>query len=81
MDTPVRVKLQDLDTDTMLALMNVSESEETPLYTAQVTQIFTRCLTTAGGPFNYQALRMSLEKKDFNLTQISNYATNALKPS
>ena len=72
MDTPVRVKLQDLDTDTMLALMNVSESEETPLYMAQVTQISTRCLTTAGGQFNYQALRMTLEKKDFSLMQISN---------
>ena len=80
MDTPVRVKLQDLDTDTMLALMNVSESEETPLYMAQVTQISTRCLTTAGGQFNYQALRMPLGKEDFNLTQMSNYATNALEP-
>ena len=75
------MKLQDLDTDTMLALMNVSESEETPLYMAQVTQILTRCLSTSEGSFNYQASRMPLEKEDFNLTQMSNYATNALKPS
>jgi hypothetical protein len=81
MTTPVRLKLQDLDTDTMLALMNVSESEKTSLYMAQVTQIFTRCLNTAGEPFKYQALRMPLEKEDFNLTQMSNHATNALEPS
>ena len=48
---------------------------------AQVTQIFTRCLNTAGEPFKYQALRMPLEKEDFNLTHMSNHATNALEPS
>jgi hypothetical protein len=66
--TPFRLKSRDLDIDTMLTLMNVSESDEPPLYMAQVTQIL-REMSTAGGPFNYKAFKMCLKKKDFNPTQ------------
>jgi hypothetical protein len=68
--TPFRLNPQDLDIDTMLTLMNISESEGTPLYMAQVTQIL-REMSTAGGPFNYQAFKMHLERKDFNAAQNS----------
>jgi hypothetical protein len=68
--TPFRLNPQDLDIDTMLTLMNVSESGGTPLYMAQVTQIL-REMSTAGGPFSYQAFKMHLEGKDFNAAQNS----------
>jgi hypothetical protein len=68
--TPFKLKPQDLDIDTMLTLMNVSGSDETPLYMAQVTQIL-REMSTAGGPFNYKAFKKQLKKKGFNPTQMS----------
>jgi hypothetical protein len=66
--TPFKLNPQDLDIDTMLTLMNVDESEGTPLYLAQVTQIL-REMSTAGGPFNYQAFKRHLKGKDFNPAQ------------
>jgi hypothetical protein len=68
--TPFKLKPQDLDIDTMLTLMNVSESDETPLYMAQVTQIL-REMSTSGDQFDYKAFKMHLKKKDFNPTQSS----------
>ncbi|KAJ4377270.1 hypothetical protein N0V83_000094 [Neocucurbitaria cava] len=68
--TPFKLNPMDLDINTMLTLMNVSESDETPLYMAQVTQIL-REMSTAGGPFNYKAFKLHLEKKKFNPTQVS----------
>jgi hypothetical protein len=68
--TPFRLNPQDLDIDTMLTLMNVDESEGTPLYMAQVTQIL-REMSTAGGPFNYQVFKKHLKGKEFNPAQTS----------
>ncbi|KAH4855058.1 hypothetical protein HBH77_001730 [Parastagonospora nodorum] len=68
--TPFKLNPQDLDIDTMLTLMNVGESEGTPLYMAQVTQIL-REMSTAGGPFNYRAFKRHLKGKDFNPAQTS----------
>lgn len=67
---PFKLKPQDLDIDTILTLMNVSGSEETPLYMAQVTQIL-REMSTAGGPFKYKAFKMHLKKKKFSPAQMS----------
>jgi hypothetical protein len=50
--------------------MNVDESEGTPLYLAQVTQIL-REMSTAGGPFDYQAFKRHLKGKNFNAAQTS----------
>jgi hypothetical protein len=68
--TPFKLNPQDLDIDTMLTLMNVDESEGTPLYLAQVTQIL-REMSTAGGPFDYQAFKRHLKGKNFNAAQTS----------
>lgn len=68
--TPLKLKSWNLDIDTMLTLMNISESDETPLYMAQVTQIL-RELSTAGGPFDYKAFKLLLEKQEFNPAQAS----------
>jgi hypothetical protein len=68
--TPFILNPQDLDIDTMLTLMNVDESEGTPLYMAQVTQIL-REMSTAGGPFNYQVFKKHLKAKKFNPAQTS----------
>ncbi|KAI2478951.1 DUF3723 domain containing protein [Pyrenophora tritici-repentis] len=66
--TPFRIKPQNLDITTMLTLMNVNESEETPLYMAQVTQILQE-MSTAGGPFHYETFKLHLKKQKFNPTQ------------
>ncbi|KAI1537805.1 ATPase [Pyrenophora tritici-repentis] len=66
--TPFRIKPQNLDINTMLTLMNVNESEETPLYMAQVTQIL-REMSTAGGPFHYETFKLHLKKQKFSPTQ------------
>jgi hypothetical protein len=66
--TPFQIKSRDLDIDTMLTLMNISASDETPLYMAQVMQIL-REMSTTGRPFNYKAFKRELQKKDFNPTQ------------
>nr|QCF41197.1 CcxF [Bipolaris sorokiniana] len=66
--TPFKIKPQNLDIAAMLKLMNVNESEETPLYMAQVSQIL-REMSTAGGPFNYAVFKMHLKKQKFNPTQ------------
>ena len=68
--TPFKLKPKDLDIDTMLTLMHISESDETPLYMAQVTQIL-REMSTTGRPFDYDVFKLQLKKKDFNPTQIS----------
>ncbi|OAG08656.1 uncharacterized protein CC84DRAFT_1086658 [Paraphaeosphaeria sporulosa] len=68
--TPFKLMPQDLDIDTILTLMNVSESIETPLYMAQVTQIL-REMSTAGEPFNYKLFKLQLKKKEFNSAQAS----------
>lgn len=68
--TPFKIKPLNLNIDTMLTLMNVSESDETPLYMAQVMQIL-REMSTAGGPFNYKAFKLHLRKQKFNPTQTS----------
>ncbi|KAF1354313.1 hypothetical protein EJ07DRAFT_132806 [Lizonia empirigonia] len=65
---PFRIKPQNLNITTMLTLMNVNESEETPLYMAQVTQIL-REMSTAGGPFHYETFKLHLKKQKFNPTQ------------
>lgn len=65
---PFKIKPRDLDIDTILTLMNVSESDETPLYMAQVTQIL-REMSTVGAPFDYKAFKVRLKKKEFNPTQ------------
>jgi hypothetical protein len=66
--TPFQIKSRDLDIDTMLTLMNISASDETPLYMAQVMQIL-REMSTTGKPFDYKAFKRKLQKKDFNPTQ------------
>lgn len=66
--TPFRIKPRNLDITTMLTLMNISESEETPLYMAQVTHIL-REMSTAGGPFDYKVFKLHLKKQEFNPTQ------------
>jgi hypothetical protein len=63
-----KIKPRNLDVNTILTLMNVSESDETPLYMAQVTQIL-REMSTAGGPFDYKAFKLHLKKQEFNSTQ------------
>ena len=68
--TPFKLKPKDLDIDTMLTLMHISESDETPLYMAQVTQIL-REMSTTGRPFDYDVFKLQLKKKDFNPAQTS----------
>ncbi|KAH7094357.1 hypothetical protein FB567DRAFT_431366 [Paraphoma chrysanthemicola] len=68
--TPFKIRSRDLDIDVMLTLMNVSVSDETPLYMAQVMQIL-RKMSTAGGAFDYKAFKQQLKKKKFNPTQSS----------
>jgi hypothetical protein len=57
-----------LDIDIMLTLMNVSESEEQPLYMAQVTQIL-REMATTGTDFNYGTFKQRLRAQQFNPAQ------------
>ncbi|PSN59035.1 hypothetical protein BS50DRAFT_566128 [Corynespora cassiicola Philippines] len=66
--TPFKLKPRSLDIDTMLTLMNLSESEETPLYMAQVTQIL-REMSTAGRAFDYRAFKLHLKRQEFNPAQ------------
>ncbi|EUC42080.1 hypothetical protein COCMIDRAFT_104473 [Bipolaris oryzae ATCC 44560] len=66
--TPFKIKPQNLDIATMFTLMNVNESEEVPLYMAQVTQIL-RNMSTVGGPFDYETFKSHLKKQTFNPTQ------------
>lgn len=66
--TPFKIKPRNLDITTMLALMNVNESEETPLYMAQVTQIL-RDMSTTGGLFDYKTFKLHLKKQKFNPAQ------------
>ncbi|KAE8844235.1 hypothetical protein HRS9122_05338 [Pyrenophora teres f. teres] len=68
--TPFRIKPQNLNITTMLTLMNVNESGETPLYMAQVTQIL-REMSTAGGTFHYETFKLQLEKQNFSPAQTS----------
>jgi hypothetical protein len=68
--TEFRLKPQNLDIETMLTLMNVSESDSTPLYMAQVTQIL-RGMATAGKPFNYRTFKLLLKKERFNPAQLN----------
>ncbi|KAF2685473.1 hypothetical protein K458DRAFT_301216 [Lentithecium fluviatile CBS 122367] len=58
----------DLDIDTMLTLMNVNESDEQPLYMAQVTQIL-REMATSGSKFNYKIFKRRVEEQRFNPAQ------------
>jgi hypothetical protein len=44
--SPFKLKAASLDIDIMLTLMNVSESDEQPLYLAAVTQILRQWLLT-----------------------------------
>ncbi|XP_014550320.1 hypothetical protein COCVIDRAFT_31906 [Bipolaris victoriae FI3] len=66
--TPFKIKPRNLNITTILTLMNVNESEETPLYMAQVTQIL-REMSTTGGPFDYKAFKLHLKKQKFNPAQ------------
>jgi hypothetical protein len=68
--TPFRIRSRDLDIDVMLTLMNVSASDETPLYMAQVMQVL-REMSTAGGTFDYKVFKQHLKEKDFNPAQAS----------
>lgn len=66
--TAFKLKPWNLDIDIMLTLMNVSESEETPLYMAQVTQIL-RLMATAGVRFDYGEFKKHIKACRFNPTQ------------
>lgn len=66
--TPFKIKPRNLDITTILTLMNVNDSEETPLYMAQVTQIL-REMSTTGEPFDYRAFKLHLKKQKFNPAQ------------
>ncbi|ORY10233.1 hypothetical protein BCR34DRAFT_655175 [Clohesyomyces aquaticus] len=68
--TPFKIKSRDLDIETMLTLMNVKVSEETPLYMSQAMKIL-REMSTAGGAFDYKMFKRQLKKKAFNPTQAS----------
>ena len=65
-----KLKASSLDIDIMLTLMNVSESDEQPLYMAAVTQIL-RQMASDGGPFNYFTFLEKLKQCRFNPTQIN----------
>jgi hypothetical protein len=65
-----KLKAKNLDIDIMLTLMNVSESDDTPLYMAAVTQIL-RQMATEGGSFNYLTFKARLRKCRFNPAQIN----------
>jgi hypothetical protein len=65
-----KLKPQNLDIEIMLTLMNVSESNETPLYMAAVTQIL-RQMATEGFSFNYLTFKARLKKCRFNPVQIN----------
>jgi hypothetical protein len=68
--SPFKLKAASLDIDIMLTLMNVSESDEQPLYLAAVTQIL-RQMATDGGPFNYSSFRAKLKQCRSNPTQVN----------
>lgn len=63
--SPFKLKATSLDIDIMLTLMNVSESDEQPLYLAAVTQIL-RQMATDGSTFNYSTFRAKLKQCRFN---------------
>jgi hypothetical protein len=65
-----KLKPQNLDIDVMLTLMNVSESDEQPLYMAAVTQVL-RQMATEGGAFDYFDFRARLSQCRFNPTQVN----------
>ncbi|KAF2125329.1 hypothetical protein P153DRAFT_425759 [Dothidotthia symphoricarpi CBS 119687] len=65
-----KLKPRNLDIDTMLTLMNVAESNDTPLYMAAVTQIL-RQMATDGGAFNYTDFKARLKKCRFNPAQVN----------
>jgi hypothetical protein len=61
---------RNLDIDTMLTLMSVNESDEQPLYMAQVIQIL-RVMATTGAPFNYIVFKNHLKAQKFNPAQVN----------
>jgi hypothetical protein len=63
-----KLKPHNLDIEIMLTLMNVHESDETPLYMAAVTQIL-REMATEGDAFNYFTFKDRLNECHFNLVQ------------
>ncbi|CAO2647186.1 Nn.00g081080.m01.CDS01 [Neocucurbitaria sp. VM-36] len=65
-----KLKSWNLDIDIMLTLMNVSESEDTPLYMAAVTQLL-RQMASEGVSFNYMDFRARLKKSHFNPVQVN----------
>ncbi|KAF1943971.1 hypothetical protein EJ02DRAFT_113862 [Clathrospora elynae] len=68
--TKFKLKPHKLDIEVMLTLMNVSDSDDTPLYMAAVTQLL-RQMATEGGSFNYFDFRSRLRKCSFNPSQVN----------
>lgn len=58
---PFLLNPRELDISTMLTLMAVDQTETTPLYINQVTQLLRTMATEQGGDFDYLAFRQRLE--------------------
>jgi hypothetical protein len=66
---PYKLKPQNLDIDIMLTLMAVNESNEQPLYMAQVTQILRDMATNGNGRLDYALFKKRLKECNFNPAQ------------
>jgi hypothetical protein len=66
---PYKLKPQNLDIDIMLTLMAVNESDDQPLYMAQVTQILRDMATNGNGRLNYALFKNRLKQCNFNPAQ------------
>lgn len=65
---PFKIRPANLDVGTMLTLMAVDESDDMPLYLAQVTEILRR-MATEGRSFKYQEFKKRLSMCKFNPAQ------------
>ncbi|KAF2790806.1 hypothetical protein K505DRAFT_250411 [Melanomma pulvis-pyrius CBS 109.77] len=68
---PYKLKPWNLDIDIMLTLMAVNESDDQPLYMAQVTNILRDMATNGDGRLNYGLFKKRIEQCNFNPVQVN----------
>ncbi|KAF2649159.1 hypothetical protein K491DRAFT_611390 [Lophiostoma macrostomum CBS 122681] len=66
---PSKIKPRNLDIETMLTLMAVNDSDEIPLYLAEVTKILRELARKGGSGLDYTLFKRMLQKCRFNPAQ------------
>jgi hypothetical protein len=66
---PFMIKPRNLDIETMLTLMSVSDTGEMPLYMAEVTKILRELAAAGGSGLNYALFKQKLRECKFNPKQ------------